>query len=100
MSAQTRLGRDGAIAMPIRPFVPPGSPGFDVSSAHVLPPSVVLNSAVPGPALRKPHGNRRSSSVDAYSTSGWLASMTRSIAPACSLRKSTFSQDFPPFFER
>ncbi len=29
-------------AMPMRPFVPLGSPGFAVSSVHVVPPSVVL----------------------------------------------------------
>ena len=34
--------------------------------------------------------------VDAYTTSGFVGSSTRSMAPASSLTESTWSQDSPP----
>ncbi len=56
MIAHTRLGRDGASAMPMRPLSPFGRPALALRSVQVSPPSVDLKMAVPGPALRKPHG--------------------------------------------
>src|ERR1044071_4840598 len=64
----------GAIASPMRPFVPLGKP-LPVISFHVLPPSVVFHSAEPGPPLSSEYGVRFRSQLDAYSTSGFDGSM-------------------------
>jgi len=81
-------------------FKTSGIPGLLVSSVQVSPPSVVSNTQVALPALRRPQGKRWSSSVDAYRMLRFVGSITRSAAPACSPWNRTFRQVRPPSLDR
>src|SRR5688500_17795841 len=96
ISAYTRFGSAAETETPIFPQIAGGRPGFLDRSVHVLPPSVVLNSPLPGPPLDIEWGVRNTSQNPAYSTSGLLASIVRSTAPAFSLRNSTLFHVLPP----
>src|SRR5687767_12855109 len=81
ISAYTRVPSAPDTLTPALPQRPDGSPGFFVISVHVLPPSVDLNSPLPGPPLDMPHGKRCDSHSVANSTAGLLGSSTTSAAP-------------------
>ena len=49
--AQTRPGFAGEAATPIRPLSPSGSPGLDVMSVQVSPPSIERHIPLSGPPL-------------------------------------------------
>src|SRR5690349_21801816 len=85
---------------PIFPQTGAGSPGFFVSSVHLVPPSVVLKSPVPGPPLESEYGVRNTSHSPTYSTSGLFGSIARSTATVLSSRNSTRSHVLPPSFVR
>src|SRR5512146_259576 len=87
ISAQTRFGLAGEIAMPTLPMIPVGNPGLRVISVQCSPPSVVLKMPPPAPPLIRSHGLRPACQSAAYRTSGLLGSITSSIAPVESLRK-------------
>src|SRR5260221_14139202 len=81
-------------AIPIRSKADAGKP-FD-SFCQVLPPSVVLYSAVSPPPLSKRQGRRRNVYMPAYSVCGLDGSITISEQPVSGLRYSTFCQVRPP----
>ena len=64
------------------------------------PPSVLFQMPLPGPPERIFQGWRVWSQNAAYRMRGLVGSMLRSLAPASSSTKSTFSQLFPPSSER
>ncbi len=80
----------------MRPTSPDGMPGLRVISVHVSPPSVLLNSPLPGPPDDIWYSLRYASHNEAYSTLGLLRSMTMSMAPDLSSRKRTRRQVLPP----
>jgi hypothetical protein len=53
----------GETATPMMPSGPLGMPGFLVSSSQVSPPSVLFQSAEPGPPLSRLYGVRRTRQV-------------------------------------
>src|SRR5687767_14676643 len=95
-SAYTRFGSAPDTDTPIRPITPRGRLAFRVSSCQVSPPSVDLNSPLPGPPLDIWYSTRYASHIAAYSTFGFVASTLRSIAPVRLSRKSVFSHVCPP----
>src|SRR2546422_2446747 len=72
---------EAAIAMPIRPWVVVGRPPA-LTSVHVLLPSVVFQSALPGPPLLRKYGPRTRCQLAANSTSGFDGSIATSMKPA------------------
>src|SRR5919201_559525 len=98
--AKTRLGLAPETLTPILPIGLAGSPALPVSSVHVVPPSVDLNSPLESPPLTRSHGWRKACHSDAYSTCGFDGSIARSTAPVCASRNSTFCHDWPPFVDR
>src|SRR5690242_15008869 len=99
-TAYTRFGLLGHTAMPAFPIPLFGSPF--VSSFHVSPPSVLLKSPPPGPFVGAytNQGGRRVFQSAAYTTFGFVGSITTSDAPTFSFLNSTFFHVFPPSFER
>ncbi len=83
-SAYTTSGLLRAMATPMRPSSPAGSPFPAASSVQPSPPSYVTYSPLPGPPLSKNHGQRRNSHMAAKSLSGLAGSMTRSATPVFS----------------
>src|SRR5437773_8491557 len=81
---------------PMRPMTPAGRPGLRVISVQVSPPSVDLNSPLPGPPLDICHDTRYASQSAAYITFGLFRSIARSIAAVLLSRNRTFFQVFPP----
>src|SRR6266567_47935 len=75
------FGSDAAIAMPMRPFVVSGNPP-PCTSVQVLPPSVVFQSALPGPPLLRKYGPRTRCQLAANSTSGFDGCIATSMKPA------------------
>ena len=96
ISAQSLLGFTGEIAIPTLPMIPLGSPVLRVISVQWSPPSVVLKIPLPAPPLINSHGFRPACQSAAYSTSGFVGSITSSIAPVESFRKRIFFQVLPP----
>src|SRR5688500_19919065 len=94
--AYTRFGSAPDTDTPMRPMTPRGMPALRVISVHVSPPSVDLNSPLPGPPLDIWYSTRYASQSAAYSTFGFWGSTLRSIAPVLSLRKSVFFHVRPP----
>src|SRR5919205_4088737 len=95
-SAYTRRGLAPDTATPMRPTTPVGIPGLRVISVHVSPPSVLLNTPLPGPPLDIWYSLRYASHSDAYITCGFVRSMLTSIAPVLSSRYSTRRHVLPP----
>src|SRR6516225_7958190 len=95
-----RLDSVGETASPIFPSVPLGRPGLREISNQWSPPSVDLNSPLPGPPDDISQELRNASHSPAYSTCGLLGSRMSSIAPVLSSRKRIRSQVFPPSFDR
>src|SRR6185503_10238702 len=79
MCAITTFGLLRAIASPILPVFPAGSPL--VSFLNVLPPSVVLKMPPLAPPLSRLHAVRLRSQKPTYSVFGLLGSIRASIAP-------------------
>src|SRR6266516_1682781 len=71
----------GAIASPMRPFMVSGKPP-PLTSVHVLPPSVVFQSALPGPPEFRKYGSRWRCQLVAKSNSGFEGSIATSMKPA------------------
>src|SRR5712672_573855 len=71
-SAYTRFAFAPDTAMPIRPTMPRGRPGFRVISVHVSPPSVLLNRPLPGPPDDIWYSVRYASHNAAYMTLGFV----------------------------
>src|SRR5687768_1065868 len=84
-----------ARAMLMRPFIDAGKPP-PFTSVHVAPASVVFQSALPGPPLRRKYGPRWRSQLDAQSTSGLRGSIATSMKPALSLTNFDIVQVRPP----
>src|SRR5215471_1086215 len=103
MNAYTTSGFDGATATATRPHGFAGSPFALVSSAaHVVPPSVLLNSPLalgasgPSPPERNVHPLRRKSHMPAYSVLGDVGSIVISEQPVDGLAPARiFVQLFP-----
>jgi len=87
-----------AIAMPVLPTHAVGKPL--VSWFQVVPPSVDLNTPLPGPPLYLPQVKMVISQVPAKRTSGLVGSMSISETPVFSLTNSTRSQVLPPSLVR
>src|SRR6478672_8812454 len=79
----------------MRPLFVSGKPP-PLTSRQLLPPSVVFQSAEPGPPLLRKYGPRDRSHDAAYSVLGSRGSMATSMNPALSLTNLTSSQLFPP----
>src|SRR3954452_7233239 len=91
MIAKRRLLSAPDTAIAALPQIGFGSPALFDSSVHVDPPSVLLNSPLPGRALESQYGVRKTSRNVALTTSGFFGSLTRPTAPVRSLLESTFS---------
>jgi len=83
------------MARPMRPFVVSGNPP-PFTSVHVLPPSVVFHSALPGPPEFRKYGPRTRCQLAANSTSGLVGSMAMSMKPACGLMNFASCHVVPP----
>src|SRR5579875_3065066 len=88
--AHTRSGLAPDTVTDTFPISPLGKPGLRVSSSHVSPPSVDLNSPLPAPPLSRSHGLRYTSQKPAYKMFEFVGSNVRSIAPAFGPREKTF----------
>src|SRR6185436_14086673 len=86
--------------MPVRPIPSFGRPV--VSCFHVVPPSVDLKMPPPGPFVGEYvyQGGRRVFHRPAYTTCGFVGSITTSTAPTFSSLYKTFCHVFPPSRER
>ena len=89
------LGLAWLMSMVIRPFWPAGKPP-PFTSVHVVPPSVLFQSAEPGPPLNNEYGERRRSQLVANTTFGSFGWRATSTKPALSLTNFTSCQDVPP----
>src|ERR1700736_6566546 len=89
--AYIRFGALGAMAMPMRPRPSAGVGSPVVSGAHVVPPSVDLNSPLVGPlyALLYSHGPWRAAQSTAYTVCAFAGSNATAIAPVFSSLYST-----------
>src|SRR5690348_13925017 len=96
ISAYTRSGFAGDTATPIFPTMPVGRPLARVMSVQVSPPSVDLNSPLPGPPLDICHSLRYASHIVAYITFGSFGSIEMSSAPVSGPRYSTLRHVLPP----
>src|SRR5258708_32379424 len=83
-------------ATPILPSMPEGSPGLRVISVQCSPPSVDLNSPLPGPRLDIEYSTRKASHSAANITFGLLRSIAMSTAPVLLSRKRTLRHVLPP----
>ena len=97
--AKMRFGCDGAIANATLPTGFTGSP-FPLSRIHVAPPSVDLNSPLPGPPLVRPHVWISICHNPAYSVRGLDGSIARSLQPVFSSTNSTRVHVPPPSMVR
>src|SRR5688572_14470463 len=101
MVTYTRRGSLGATASPMRP-----SPSAKVGSPlmiafQVLPPSVDLNSPLPGPCQTPfSHGPWRASHVARYRVLGSFTAKVTSMAPVFTSLYQTFWYERPPSVER
>src|SRR5256885_6694659 len=77
------------------PLVVVGRPP-PLTSVHVLPPSVVFQSALPGPPLLRKYGPRTPCQLAAKRTSGFEGSIATSMKPACGDTNLTSCQVCPP----
>src|SRR5688572_25560576 len=96
ISAYTRFGSAPETSTPMRPTTPAGRPGRRVISVQVSPPSVDLNSPLPGPPLDIVYSLRKASQSAAYRMLGFDRSTERSMAPVLLSRNSTFRHVRPP----
>src|SRR5262245_64890426 len=78
--AYTRFGSAPDTEMPMRPMAPRGIPGLCVISVQFSPPSVDLNSPLPGPPLDIVYSLRYASHIAAYITFGFVRSLVMSMA--------------------
>src|SRR4029077_16333279 len=90
---------DGATASAILPYGFSGSPWLLVGAISVQwsPPSVVLNSPLPGPPERNVHPWRRKSHMEAsivFGSCGFVASIAQPVDPLAPAR--TFFHVVPP----
>ena len=92
--AYTMSGSTGDTARPMRPSSTFGSPFW--LRAQVSPPSRLFHTPEPGPPLISDHTCRRLWYDDAYITSGFSGSISRSLTPVCSSISSTLRQVSPP----
>ena len=93
-AAYKTFGCIGEIANPIFPLFDPGRPLsiFD----QLLPPSTLLYKDVPGPPPIRAATFLCFCQLAAYSTSGFVGSITRSVTPVHSLISNVFFQVLPP----
>src|SRR3954470_24961471 len=96
MSAYTLFAFGPETASPMLPSTPLGSPGLCVISVQCSPPSVDLKIPLPAPPEIICHGVRHACQNDAYITSGFDGSRTRSEIPVESFLYRTWRQFFPP----
>src|SRR5262245_30084831 len=97
MSAYTRFGSDAATATSTLPMPLFGRPGCTIF-VHLVPPSRVTYTPLPGPPLNIAHVCITTSHVPAYSTFGSLASIVRPEQPVFGFTNSTRSHVVPPSF--
>ena len=84
--AKSRFGRLGATVMPMRPTPSASNVGRPLPAGrHVSPPSVDLNTPLPGP-LNSPfsHGPCRASHSTAYTVRALVGSNAMSMPPVFS----------------
>ena len=91
----TMFGLLWATWMFMRPFCVSGNPP-PLISCQLAPPSVVFQSAEPGPPLLRYAGLRTRSQLAAYSVLGSRGSITTSTNPALSLMNLLIVHVLPP----
>src|SRR5687767_6875125 len=79
----------------MRPFIVSGQPP-PLISVHVVPPSVVFQSAEPGPPLLRKYGPRTRSQLAARRMFGFVGCICTSMKPALSLMNFTSCHVCPP----